>query len=923
MVELLAPAGSREALAAAVESGANAVYLAGNMFGARAYADNFDEEGLKEAIHFAHMRKVHVHVTVNTIVDDNELPGLKQYLRFLYEAGADAVLVQDLGAARIVREVVPELPMHASTQMTVHNLDGVRALEALGFSRVVLSRELSLEAIRHICSEAKAEIEVFVHGALCVCYSGQCLMSSMIGGRSGNRGRCAQPCRLPYTLVDENDNDLLAGSVGQYLLSPRDLKTIDLLPELLKAGVSSLKIEGRMKRPEYVATAVGCYRRAVDSWLQGDFQVQPQDSQALAQIFNRDFTTAYLEEKQGRNMMSDKRPNNRGLMLGRVLSYDVSNGMVSMKLNTDLQTGDQVDFWVKVGGRVTTTIQKLYLVKEAKNSKNAKNTKGKKQKAGKAASHKYKLSDGLNMQNLVPVQQGAFGTVGKKQKAGKAASDKYKLSDGLNMQNLVPVQQGAFGTVVAFAVEGRVFPGDRAFKVLDSKLMEEAKAMYASGAPVRRYNIKAQVTAAVGEPLVIQLEDEAGHVAVATTEFIGEPALKRPLSREVVEKQLGRLGSSIFHLQELDVDIAGQVMIPVSEINGARRKAVEELENQRLGDFQQQAGEFSRQTAKNIRQGIANIQQELLRRQAKTEARDIVRPATKGGYITVVADNIPRVRAALANGARRIVFGGESYSHENITLDMCRQAAELAHEYGAAIVLNTPRIIRDSELERFHSLLETVDTYPIDAISVHNIGTLHAVRQLTSLPIEADYSLISYNVEALQHLQELGADRAVLSPELNMSQLEKLGQESPLPLECLVDAYLELMVSEYCCTGSFLGGLDTGHCSAPCVAMKKKFYLKDRKNIRFPLVMDQYCHMHLLNANRLSMLPHAMKFRSMGIAGLRIDGRYLAPDKLGQLVKNYGIYMARRKEISEAERPEVEKLEGRNITRGHYFRGVL
>ena len=887
MVELLAPAGSREALAAAVESGANAVYLAGNMFGARAYADNFDEEGLKEAIHFAHMRNVHVHVTVNTIVDDNELPGLKQYLRFLYEAGADAVLVQDLGAARIVREVVPELPMHASTQMTVHNLDGVRALEDLGFSRVVLSRELSLEAIRHICSEAKAEIEVFVHGALCVCYSGQCLMSSMIGGRSGNRGRCAQPCRLPYTLVDESDNDLLAGSAGQYLLSPRDLKTIDLLPELLKSGVSSLKIEGRMKRPEYVATAVGCYRRAVDSWLQGNFQVRPQDSQALAQIFNRDFTTAYLEEKQGRNMMSDKRPNNRGLMLGRVLSYDTGNGMVSMKLNTDLQAGDQVDFWVKVGGRVTTTIQKLYLVKEAKNSKNAKNTKGKKHKSGKAASHKD------------------------------------KLSDGLNMQNLVPVQQGASGTVVAFAVAGRVFPGDRAFKVLDSKLMEEAKAMYASGAPVRRYNIKAQVTAYVGEPLVIQLEDEAGHVAVAATEFIGEPALNRPLSREVVEKQLGRLGSSIFHLQELAVDIAGQVMIPVSEINEARRKAVKELENQRLADFQQQAGEFSRQAAKNIRQGIANIQQELLRRQAKTEARDIVRPATKGGYITVVADNIPRVKAALANGARRIVFGGESYSHENITLDMCRQAAELAHEYGAAIVLNTPRIIRDSELARFHSWLKIVDTYPIDAISVHNIGTLHAVRQLTSLPIEADYSLISYNVEALRHLQELGADRVVLSPELNMSQLEKLGQESPLPLECLVDAHLELMVSEYCCTGSFLGGLDTGHCSAPCLAMKKKFYLKDRKNIRFPLVMDQYCHMHLLNANRLSMLPHAMKFRSMGIAGLRIDGRYLTPDKLGQLVKNYGIYMARRKEISEAERPEVEKLEGRNITRGHYFRGVL
>lgn len=885
MVELLAPAGSREALVAAVESGANAVYLAGNMFGARAYADNFDEDGLREAIHFAHMRNVHVHVTVNTIVDDNELSSLKQYLRFLYEAGADAVLVQDLGAARIVREVVPELPMHASTQMTVHNLDGVRAMEALGFTRVVLSREVTLDAIRHICREAKAEIEVFVHGALCVCYSGQCLMSSMIGGRSGNRGRCAQPCRLPYTLVDEEDTDLLSGSAGQYLLSPRDLKTIDLLPELLKAGVTSLKIEGRMKRPEYVATAVGCYRRAVDSWLKGDFRVSSEDNQALAQIFNRDFTTAYLEKKQGRNMMSDKRPNNRGLMLGRVLGYDSGSGMVSMKINTELSIGDQIDFWVKVGGRVTATIQKLYLVKEQKGNTD-KNIKGKKQTFGKARQNK-------------------------------------KQQTALNLQNLVPIQQAAAGAVVAFAIEGKVFAGDRAFKVLDSKLMEAAKAMYASGAPVRRYNIKAYVRAAVGEPLVIQLEDEAGHIAVAATEFVGEIAMKRPLSREVIEKQLNRLGSSIFQLQELTVELVGEVMVPVSEINEARRKAVEDLENQRMADFHQQAGAFSRQAAKNIRQGIGNIRQEAAARQLRIQARQLIEPKAKGGYITVVADSLPRTRAALENGAKRIVFGGESYSHENITLDMCRQAAELAHEYGAAIVLNTPRIIRDGELDKFHKWLEAVDKYPVDAISVHNIGTWQAVRQLTSLPIEADYSLISYNVEALRHLQELGVSRVVLSPELNMAQLEKLGKESPLPLECIVDAHLELMVSEYCCTGSFLGGLDTGHCSAPCVAMKKKFYLKDRKNIRFPLVMDQYCHTHLLNANRLSMLPHAMKFRSMGIAGLRIDGRYLEAERLGELVRNYATYMARRKELSEDERLATERLEGNNITRGHYFRGVL
>ena len=248
MVELLAPAGSREALVAAVESGANAVYLAGNMFGARAYADNFDEDGMREAIRFAHLRGVQIHVTVNTIVDDNEIPKMKEYLRFLSEAGADAVLVQDLGVAKLAHEVAPELPLHASTQMTVHNLDGVLALQKLGFTRVVLSRELTLDAIRYICANCDVEIETFVHGALCVCYSGQCLMSSIIGGRSGNRGRCAQPCRLPYELVDEKDNNLLKDSAGKYLLSPRDIKGINLIPQLIEAGVASLKIERPMKR---------------------------------------------------------------------------------------------------------------------------------------------------------------------------------------------------------------------------------------------------------------------------------------------------------------------------------------------------------------------------------------------------------------------------------------------------------------------------------------------------------------------------------------------------------------------------------------------------------------------------------------------------------------------------------------------------
>ncbi|MBD3879333.1 MAG: U32 family peptidase [Quinella sp. 1Q5] len=352
MVELLAPAGSFEALKAAVEAGADAVYLAGEKFGARAYAENFAGEQLLKAVEFAHLRGVAIHVTVNTIIADTELDEFAEYLKFLRRANVDALLVQDLGAAAIAKQVAPEIPLHASTQMTIHNLEGVKALAELGFSRVVLSRELTLNEIKKICRESPIETEIFIHGALCVCWSGQCLMSSLIGGRSGNRGRCAQPCRLPYELVDEHGKQLL--DAGKYLLSPKDLNTLDLLPQLIETGVTSLKIEGRMKRPEYVATVVKVYRDALNKGTS-----TAEDRRKLAQIFNRDFTTAYLEKNPGRNLISDMRPNNRGVLIGRVA--EVGRDKITLKLSGEVHMGDQVEIWIKVGGRVTFTVEEFDL----------------------------------------------------------------------------------------------------------------------------------------------------------------------------------------------------------------------------------------------------------------------------------------------------------------------------------------------------------------------------------------------------------------------------------------------------------------------------------------------------------------------------------------------------------------------------------
>ena len=255
--ELLAPAGSYDAFIAATENGADAVYLGGKLFNARANASNFDNDELKKIVEYAHLRNVKIYVTMNTLLTNNELNEALDFAYDLYNMGIDAVIVQDLGLAKVLHERIPLLHLHASTQMTIYNLAGVKKLEELGFTRVVLARELSLDEIKYICDNTNLEIEVFVHGALCISYSGQCLMSSMIGDRSGNRGKCAQPCRLPYTLL-KNGTPLKSG----YLLSPKDLCTIDYFSKL--PNITSLKIEGRMKSPEYVATVVSTYRKAID-----------------------------------------------------------------------------------------------------------------------------------------------------------------------------------------------------------------------------------------------------------------------------------------------------------------------------------------------------------------------------------------------------------------------------------------------------------------------------------------------------------------------------------------------------------------------------------------------------------------------------------------------------------------------------------
>lgn len=816
-IELLAPAGSWEALEAAVNAGADAVYMGGKAFGARQYASNFDREAMTKAVYFAHMHRVRLYITVNTLIDDSEMKALADYLLFLNNVGVDGIIVQDLGVIRLAKKLVPQLPLHASTQMTITNSAGAEFAASVGMERTVLARELSLEEIEAACNVG-TEIETFIHGALCVCYSGQCLMSSLIGGRSGNRGRCAQPCRLPYKLVNSNNEDMLQNKdAGQYLLSPKDMNTLAVLPQLIDKGVVSYKIEGRMKRPEYVAVVVDAYRRAIDSYLAGEYIVPDKDLENIEQIFNRDFTTAYLTGRPGKEMMSDRRPNNRGVLIGRVTKLDRQHNKATIKLEKELHIGDGLEFWVTVGGRVGTTVTSLL-------------------------------------------------------KNGDEASVGY------------------IGELVTIDVPNGVRLNDRVFRTLDSALMSYAQQFFGPDAK-KRIPVDASVTAKLGEPMKIVLTDDEGNVGYGETEFIVEAALKRALTEETVRKQIDRLGTTEYVLRSLAFEHDENVMVPMSEMNEARRMAAEALDAARLEAFAP------------ARQAVYKVDFQLVPREKSSRS--------KHSMIVVHCDTLEKVREAVQAGADRILFAGDCFSTRFVADDDYNKALHIVKSAGKEIAFATPRIVKENQLPYFDRLFTLWNELRPDYVYINNNSLWLKAQKYDDLKLWADGSLNIYNVQSLEFWNELQASGAVLSAELTMGQVEHLAAVSPVPVECLVQGPIEMMVSEYCVGGSFLGELHRGSCKFNC---SQQLFLSDRKDAKFPIATDQYCRMHILNAHELSMLTNIRHMESIGVNCLRIDARSYTAEETAKMTFMY-------KSVLQGDLIFEENLP--NTTRGHYFRGVL
>jgi collagenase-like PrtC family protease len=370
-IELTAPAGGWEQLVAAVNAGADSIYLGYKKFGARAYAENFDMKQLKRAVDFSHRNKVKVYLTLNTLIKDEEIRDVIEFLNKYTCVCSDGIIVQDYGIYKLIKDLYKETPVHASTQMNIHNIYSLKLLKELGFKRAILAREMTLDEIKDLCAGKLLEIEVFGHGSQCYSYSGSCYFSSFIGGRSGNRGRCSQPCRMKYRLAEKENNKInYIITDGSYLFSKEDLCVLELLPSIIIAGVDALKIEGRMKSPEYVGLVTGIYRKYIDLYYcnPSDYKVDDTDFYKITQMFSRELGPGYLKEKYPKNIISVKKSGSIGNFLGRVYKVDLKDNKNSIfiKSSWKINRGDIIEIWTKKGNS-RINIRDFKLIKEEKN----------------------------------------------------------------------------------------------------------------------------------------------------------------------------------------------------------------------------------------------------------------------------------------------------------------------------------------------------------------------------------------------------------------------------------------------------------------------------------------------------------------------------------------------------------------------------
>ena len=805
--ELLSPAGDWDAMRAAVANGADAVYFGLSDFNARHRATNFTVEELPQVMEFLHNHNVRGYVTCNTLIFSEELPQLVDYCLALALAGADAIIVQDIGLARLMQRAAPHLHVHASTQMTLTESRGIELIRSLGIQRAILARELSLKDIAHITRHTTMPVEVFVHGALCVAYSGQCLTSESLGGRSANRGQCAQACRLPYDLIVDGEDRPL-GDLA-YLLSPQDLAAPELIDELVREGVSCFKIEGRLKSAHYVAATTQTYRTALDAALDGQqFQLGREQSLALSQSFSRGFTHGFLDGVNHQRLVQGRFPKSRGVRVGQVVGR-TQRGVI-----------------VELGEPLATMYRE------------------------QPGEPPIRPGDGVVFDEGHPEQE----------EQGGRLFEVAPCADPRTNSNSAVCVELAFrtGDVALSAIA----PTALVWKTDDPQFRKRMENSFSRDLVTHRVPIAVSVELAAGSPLRLTLQEGATRVVVTGEQPLAA-AKNRPLVLSWLQGQLDRLGDTPFELGPVSLWHAGiavtdetpvPVMVPASLLNELRRQGIQQLLEARQ----------TPRTARDLQPlALRDLRAELEQRHPQTV------PATpRPAHLHVLVRTMEQLQLVLAwkpetdcTTLASVACDFEDPRRYQGAVDYCRDA-------GVPVRLATLRIVKPNEEGWLRQVGQAApDVILIRSLAALH----YYRERFPTATLWGDYSLNVSNELTADWFLGQGLQRLVPSYDLNWQQLTSfLGQINPAVFETVIHQHMPMFHMEHCVFCHTLStGTDYRDCGRPCETHQVE--LRDRVGEAHPLLADVGCRNTVFNAHAQSAAEYVPRMRELGLEHFRIE----------------------------------------------------
>ena len=865
--ELLAPAGSPEAFRAAVAAGADAIYLSGKRFGARKFAANFSDGEIEAAVRYAHAWGIRVYVTVNTLIHDRELAGAMEYLALLWSIGVDAVLVQDDGLAALARKFLPDLVIHASTQITIHNADGVRWARERGFSRVVLSRELSLDEVTLIAEETKETgigLEVFAHGALCYGYSGQCLLSSVIGGRSGNRGMCAQPCRKPYTLVqggtDAYGRPARVSDVPakeKFLLSPKDLCTYRHLPELVRSPVISLKIEGRMKSPEYVAIVVSTYRRALDAIAAGTWAPSEEAYRDLILAFNRGFTSGYLFGDRYERLMGRDAPDNRGLLIGRVE-------------HTDRRTG-------------TTRIGPVIPVFPV---------------PGDGILIEHPERPGLDLGfalNTMPEQSGSGYTLSLPAPVPDGARVYLTSSHDLaaRVRQMIAKPPGDLLRPLPVDLDVTVNP-DGSFRFEGTITRPDGTQVPVSFTPDKRM----------------------------------QPARTHPLTRDQLESQLRKTGGTPFAIRNCTVRYGGNLFAPISLLNELRREffriAGEKLDAASLPSKEAVGLARKRLQDESLLPARSTRHTDQFRISVYTDSVEGVRAATAAGADAICFEPPLYTARHLCEGK----ISGTSLSSLLLAARDCCKSTGARLVWKLPRIVHDAEL--DQIMPELRSLHDSgVGTCMVENPGIAH--AIHRAVPGMALQGSAGLNIFNHvaAAESIPPYEMLTLSPELSGEEISLLTGLAAAKENVPEISLIVQGSTEALVTEDCISRMVLHCRQDDRREG--MQDRPGFFgLRDETGRVFPVHSDGTCRTRIANATELCLIDQLPAIRDAGITGIAIDARYRPPEYTAKMVTLYreAVEILRTRTGKEREgelghlKERVREIAMGGITSGHFIRGL-